>query len=179
MAQREFCGAKRLGGEGTCRNPPGYRTPHEGRGPCWQHFGCTPSVTTKYIVEEAMENCYAAGFSGNAIDIGPHDALLEEVRRTAGRVRYIENMLNFKDMEDVEQAAFEQQFTKERAHLVTVCGVAARAGVEERAVALAEAWGHELAAVMGRIFQEIGLTPEQREIAPAIVSRHLQMIEAG
>lgn len=173
------CGAKRTGSDETCGNPAGYRTAHPGRGPCARHFGCTPHIVSKYIIEEAMENATAAGFRGIEVEIGPHEALLEEVRRTAGKVRYLGDYLDFTELDKDTTIRIEREFRWERSHLVAVCGVAARAGVEERAVRIAEQWGAELATVMGRIFVELQLTEAQRAIAPAIVSKHLQLMESA
>lgn len=125
-----------------------------------------------------MENATAAGFRGLDVEIGPHEALLEEVRRTAGKVRYILDMLDFADLDESTTITYQREAKWERNHLVTVCSVAARAGVEERAVKIAEQWGNELATVMGRIFAELQLTETQRAIAPAIVARHLELMEA-
>lgn len=175
-----LCGAKRSGTTETCKNQAGYRTPHHGRGPCYKHFGCTPAIVAKYITEEAMENVVKAGYRGSEVEIGPHEALLEEVRRTAGKVRYLNDQLDFDTPPDEQTlVVYERDLKWERSHLVTVCGVAARAGVEERAINLAETWGQELAAILGRIFQELQLSAEQKAEAPAIVARHLKLLESG
>lgn len=53
------------------------------------------------------------------------------------------------------------------------------AGVEERRVRLAEQWGDELADVLRAVLGDLDLSPAQLERAPAVVERHLRLIEGG
>lgn len=53
------------------------------------------------------------------------------------------------------------------------------AGVEERRVRVAEALGGQLGDLIGAILGELQLTAKQRELAPAVVHRHLVALEGG
>ncbi len=108
-------------------------------------------------------------------DVAPSEALLEEVRWTAGHVEYLRMKVQdlgddelvwgtIKDVsgwndkgsksETVDAAAISiwyQLYLKEREHLVRVSEAAVRAGVEQRRVELAEQQGLLVATVLERI----------------------------
>lgn len=127
------------------------------------------------------QQAVARGFRGYPVDVGPHEALLEEVRRCAGKVRYLDSLLNYHsdEMKPVIEADLRRDLFKERQHLVACCGTAARAGVEERAIRLAEMWGQEIAQIFSLVFRDLRLSPEQLEQAPQIVERHLALLESS
>lgn len=125
------------------------------------------------------QRAVAAGFQGYPVNIGPHEALLEEVRRTAGKVRYIAAMLDFEELDKTQLHEMKRDLFRERTHLISACAVAARAGVEERAIRLAEMWGQEIALLFQAVFADLRLTPEQKEQAPEIVGRHLALMEGN
>src|SRR5512133_2133387 len=77
----------RIKGDGTqCKRVAGHGTNHKGRGPCSSHGGRAPNWDKHFereTVEERMRTY------GTPIDVEPHDALLQEVRRTAGHVAWL------------------------------------------------------------------------------------------
>lgn len=117
-------------------------------------------------------------------DVTPTDALLEEVRWTAGHVQWLRGKVaELEEREDesgdvehplvwgitkqktggedygtTEEAApsiWYVLYAKERAHLVAVCQAAIKAGVEERRVRLAEQQGDLVALAITRILDAL------------------------
>ena len=131
-------------------------------------------------------------------DISPTDALLEEVRYSAGHVAWLREKvreLEDKDLvwgmtEQAEKNATEftgtdttygakpnvwlELYYRERKHLVEVTKAAISAGIEERRVKLAEAQGQVVAEVFRRVFARMDLTAEQSARAPLVVSEELR-----
>lgn len=166
---------------------------------------------------------------GLAVDVSPTEALLEEVRWTAGHVQWLrarvqeleERALMSKpgdgeDPEDIgaldsrgtsphplvwgqteyssktggddwgtkttEKAApnvWYQLYATERKHLVDVCAVALRAGVEERRIQIAEQQGQLFANALRAILGDLRLTPAQQQLVSTVVPRHLRAIAGG
>ena len=112
---------------------------------------------------------------GLSRDVSPSEALLEEVRWTAGHVDWLRDRV--RDLEHDElvwgktkvkdgfgpmgpsaettegavSSVWYDLYERERKHLVAVCTAALRAGVEERRVALAESQGALVGQAFGRI----------------------------
>src|SRR5260221_8866784 len=69
----------------VCHNPAGWKTTHPGFGRCKFHGGSAPSgikAAERSMVAETL------GTYGGPIDIDPAQALLTQVRRTAGHVQW-------------------------------------------------------------------------------------------
>ncbi len=142
---------------------------------------------------------------GLPVDIDPAEALLEEVRWTAGHVRWLRSMvqslspdeLRWGKSEEVEKGSGEfpgtdttekaapnvwvQLYQAERRHLVDVCATAIKVGIEERRVRLAESQGALIAEVIRGMLDdpELGLTQPQKEVGRAVASRHLRVIASA
>lgn len=138
-------------------------------------------------------------------DISPSEALLEEVRWTAGHVDWLRDRVKELEREQLvwgktkektatggEDAGFDVEVTeasvpsvwyslyeKERAHLVAVCSAALRAGVEERRVRLAESQGEQVAAVIRAILDDLGLTVDQQRKVATVVPARLRLLAGG
>ena len=138
-------------------------------------------------------------------DIPPSEALLEEVRWTAGHVDWLRDRVKELEREQLvwgktkektaaggEDAGFDVEVTessvpsvwyslyeKERAHLVAVCTAALRAGVEERRVRLAEAQGAQVAEVIRAILDDLSLTLEQQQKVATVVPARLRLLAGG
>jgi hypothetical protein len=69
-------------------------------------------------------------------------------------------------------------YQEERRMLARVCKMALDAGVNERAVRVAEQQGELLAGVIKAILEDLELTKEQRQSAPGVVRRHLTALSA-
>lgn len=131
-------------------------------------------------------------------DISPTDALLEEVRYSAGHVAWLrEKVRELEDAdlvwgvtEEAHKTATEfsgvdttwaakpnvwlELYYRERKHLVEVTKAAISVGIEERRVRLAEAQGALVAEVFRRVFARLNLTAEQTARVPVVVSEELR-----
>lgn len=114
---------------------------------------------------------------GLSRDVSPSEALLEEVRWTAGHVDWLRDRVREVERDELVWGRTKEKFgsldpdgipaaevtesaapsvwyglyERERKHLVVVCTAALRAGVEERRVALAESQGAMVGQAFGRI----------------------------
>lgn len=140
---------------------------------------------------------------GLSRDVSPSEALLEEVRWTAGHVDWLRDRVReverdelvwgktkVKDgfgpmgpsaetTEGATPSVWYDLYEKERKHLVTVCTAALRAGVEERQVRLAEAQGAQVAEVIRAILDDLGLTLEQQQKVGTVVPARLRLLAGG
>lgn len=182
--KREKCGAKKKNGE-RCKHDAGYGTDHPGYGPCRYHLGNTEAVRAAShkarIVEEMRDN-----YGEDVAWMEPHEALLEEVRRTAGHVYWLRDKIREMDDSDLWQyskhdehgsryyatrSVWLELYQQERAHLVRVSKTAIDAGVAERAVRVAEKQAQLLASAISNILNDLGVSNDPR--APEIVRREL------
>lgn len=131
-------------------------------------------------------------------DISPTDALLEEVRYSAGHVAWLREKvaeLEAADLvwgvtEEVEKNASEfagtdttrsatvnvwlDLYFRERKHLLDLTKTAITVGIEERRVRLAEAQGALMNSVIRRILDRLALTDTQRGLLPVVVPEELR-----
>lgn len=186
----DACGAKKTTGEGVCKNPAGSGTAHLGIGNCKFHGGATPSQEKHYAKElarAAVDRSDRKGvlWYGNPDEKAePGEALLLEVRRTSGHVKWLEREIATKekpenpDIVDVSMLqGMRALYLEERQHLLKVCQVALNAGVEERRVRIAEKYGDTIATLLENILAELKLTKEQQKRAPEIVRAQLRLVE--
>lgn len=196
---KKYCGGNRRQGEGTCTRPAGWGTPHVGVGRCKLHGGSTPShvfAGQKEFARQAMETY------GVKVDTNPVDALLDEVKWTAGHVAFLREQVQKLEAEaltwgktsEVEKQATEfpgidttytaqanawlDLYHRERQHLINVCKAAISAGIEERRVRLAERQGEVIVDVIRAILDDLGLSPDQIAKASESVPRHLRAVAA-
>lgn len=165
---------------------------------CRMHLG---KKAKDVIAEEMAERAVAT--YGLPRDISPTDALLEEVRFTAGHVAWLRqrvselapDALTWGTREVVDKQATEftgtdttegaavnvwlELYYRERKHLVDVCKAAISVGIEERYVRLAEAQGAIVAEVIRRILSRLGLSDEQSALVPFVVPEELRRAAAG
>ena len=131
-------------------------------------------------------------------EVDPHDALLEEVHRTAGHVAWLGDIVSELDRgalvwgitEQVQKDATEfpgtdvkaqaapnvwlELYHRERQHLVKVAKAAIDAGIDERRVRLAEEQGRVIVDVLKATLADLGVdvTPE----VASTVGRHLRAV---
>lgn len=177
------------------------RWPSKGQLVCAFHGGNAPrakaAAQRRLADEKARE---ALETYGRPIDTTPTEALLEEVRWTAGHVQWLRDRVRELEQaavtwgmtEQVDKSAGEfpgtdttygaapnvwvDLYARERKHLVDVCKAAIGAGIEERRVRLAEQQGNLLATVIRRILGDLDLTTEQQALVPEVVPRHLRAV---
>ena len=194
------CGAERRHDQGPCGRAAGAGTDHKGYGRCSWHGGCAPSGVKAAQDEHARDLVQTYGLPR---DISPTDALLEEVRFTAGHVAWLRQRVSelapdaltwgtreivdkqateFTGTDTTEAAAVNvwlELYYRERKHLVDVCKAAISVGIEERYVRLAEAQGAVVAAVIRRILDRLSLSEAQSLLVPVVVPEELRRAAAG
>lgn len=163
--------------------------------------GRAPKAKAK-AVERVMEQRARREMEtyGLPLDVSPGDALLDEVRYTAGHVAWLREKvreLEDRDLvwgmtEQVDKRASEfagvdtteaakpnvwvELYMRERKHLVDVAKAAIAAGIEERKVRLAEQQGALVAAVIRGVLADLELTPGQKERVAEVVPRRLRAL---
>jgi hypothetical protein len=171
------CGAKTRSG-GKCKKQKGWGTDHLGSGRCKLHGGNTSSGQASAAKEAAV-------IMGIQLDVDPHDALLTCVRIAAGEVAYCSGEIAGLE-KATEKTMFGEQLSiwiqarqKAMLSLAKFSKMALDAGVAERQVQVAERYGEMLATLISGILGDLSLSKAQQKKAPAIVTRHLQALEAG
>ena len=187
----KICGARRTGksasGEGICCQAAGWGTDHPGYGHCRHHGGLTESQqrAVEYQRITDMMELYGA-----PIDIDPHEALLQEVHRSAGHVQWLGSFI--RELEDeskltqfteagIQPSVWIEMYHRERDRLVAASRQAIAAGVAERQTRIAEEQGRMFAMVISAIFRDerLHITNEQKVLMPVVVRDHLMALDAG
>lgn len=191
--QRWECSSQRKSGRGPCHGHHLVR----GTDKCRMHLGTRAADA---IAEDAARRAVVT--YGLPRDISPTDALLEEVRYTAGHVAWLRERVAELEQADLVWGMTEQAektatefsgvdttyaakpnvwlelYYRERKHLVDVTKAAIAAGIEERRVKLAEAQGSLLNGVIRRILDRLSLSPEQSALLPLVVPEELRRAAA-
>ena len=165
------------------------------------HGGLSPQVLARVQrVESEAKARQALETYGRPVDTDPIEALLDEVRWTAGHVAWLRTRVQeleerslvwgvsktedkrateFGGVDTTEQAVpnvWLVLYQQERKHLVDVCKTAIAAKIDERRVRLAEQQGEILIGVIQAILGDLNLTAEQQAKVPEIVPRHLRAV---
>jgi hypothetical protein len=202
------CNAKKRVGAPTsgdrCRAKAGWRTTHEGLGPCCFHGGATPQAARKYEKIAAGTLLHGYGLIREGV-CDPRDLLMEELARTAGAIDYLTLCLadltedellgkvplpteletgkdkdgeHWKLREAVGVPVMLDLYRWERAHLAKLSTDAVKLGLLERAVRVEEAQAALMATAMQRALQEVGLDADQLAEVGAILRTKLLELEA-
>lgn len=193
------CGADRRHDQGPCKRGAGAGTDHPGVGRCSWHGGCSPTgraAAAEAVARKAVETY------GLPRDISPTDALLEEVRYSAGHVAWLrakvaeleaadlvwgvteqteKNASEFTGTDTIRAAAVNmwlELYFRERKHLLDLTKTAISVGIEERRVRLAEAQGSLMNDVIRRILARLSLTADQSALLPVVVPEELRRAAA-
>lgn len=176
------------------------RDPAIGLDKCAIHCGLSKAerdeIAARFLASQQARK--AVETYGLPLDVSPVEALLDEVRYTAGHVAWLRGKVRELEADDLvwgkteeaEKGATEfpgtdityaakanvwlELYYRERKHLVDVTKAAISAGIEERRVQLAEAQGQLVAEIFRRVFARLDLTPEQSARVPAVVSEELR-----
>lgn len=189
------CGANKTDGSGPCQQPAGWGTDHNGTGPCKKHGGNT-ATHRKAGQQAAAERAVAT--LGLPVEVNPHEALLEEVHRTAGHVRWLAEVVADTEKADLvwglesethkgatefpgtdttraaKPSVWLELYHRERAHLVRVAKAAIDAGIDERRVQLAEQQGELVVQVIRATLNDLGV--DVTEEVASTVGRHLRAV---
>lgn len=180
------------------------RDPAIGLDKCATHCGLSKAerqeVAARFVAEQQARK--AVETYGLPRDISPTDALLEEVRYTAGHVAWLREKVREIEAADLVWGVTEETdhrasefpgtdttraakpnvwlelYYRERKHLVDVTKAAISAGIEERRVKLAEAQGALLNGVIRRILARLSLSDEQSALLPVVVPEELRRAAA-
>lgn len=171
----KLCGANLTTGPGTCGHSAGWGTEHNGRGRCTFHGGSTPSHVIAAQREELAEAVVTFGLP---VDIDAADALIDEVKRTAGIVHCLDLIIRGKTAEQLlKEPNLVLWHRQERRHGLMVSRVAIAAGIAERQVRVAEQHASIFAAALRGMFEDLGVADHPK--LGKIVRRHLTLIQEG
>lgn len=173
------CGARTRAG-GICRMAKGHGTDHPGIGKCKYHGGGLPSHRAHAAKQSAV-------LMGAPKDINPIDALMWCIRLTAGEVEFCTEQMELLEKDQwIEHTIIGKQlhmWAKERQNAVDRLAKfskdAISLGIAERAVRVAEMYGHSIAKLVRGILNDLELTPDQQARAPHIVRKHLILLEGS
>lgn len=179
-------GKKRKEGQ-LCTQPAGFGTEHPGFGKCRYHGGNTKQNIVHAAREQVKDRIQTYG---GPVNIGPHEALIFEVQRTAGHVQWLGEQIAAKETSELVQmtlkdgmdiSAWIKMYQEERKMLVQVCRVAIGAGVAERKVRIAEEQGKQLATAMLSFINHpaLNLTPQQQLDARPIIGDILRSMSSA
>lgn len=171
-----ICGAKKANG-GECRMSAGHGTSHPGSGRCKWHFGNTANGKRAAAKEAGLRLLKYT----DPVEIDPTTALLQELYRTAGHVRYLDQQIGEWDLDTDKEIPDKQRqwmsvHMAERKHMSQVAKLALDAGVAEREIRLAEQQGMVLASAIERILDSLELTPAQTAMIPTVVPSVLRAL---
>lgn len=198
-ASSKYCNAHTKRGS-NCKRPAGWGTDHVGEGQCKLHGGSTPSAILAAAKAQAI-------VMGVAVDVEPHEALLQCIRITAGEVMYCNEQIALLRPDEAighpteiikrtgttgEDGDVDVEETREKVPMMNIwiraravsidrlakySKMALDAGVNERRVQVAEGMAGALAPILRDIFTDLKLTPAQQKKAPEILRRHLLALE--
>jgi hypothetical protein len=132
----------------------------------------------------AAARAEAASEAVNGIPVDPATALLRCVQLAAGQVSYASKqvMLSIDPTSDSPEETSNSPWGRVQAEamdrLARYSKMALDAGASEKQIAFAEKYGRELAEVIRNVFRELDLTPEQKQLAPAVIQKHLSPLES-
>jgi len=174
----DYCGGKKRQGEGTCRKPAGWGTPHPGIGRCKLHGGSTPNHRTAATEERARRELAR-------LNLPPVEDPLTELARVAaevvawkdaigGKVNELTS-LRYEAGEGGEQlrsevALWERALDRCERFLTAM----ARLNIDERLARISEAQAAAVIAAIAVACDVLRVTPEQRRMAIEAVREHFR-----
>jgi hypothetical protein len=181
-----------------CRRKPGYGTNHPGEGHCVDHDGTRRGIQAQpYSLGEPQaagrQFLERASFYGQPLDISPTEALLGEVRRSAGIVQWLGEKLGM--LEDrlpqmsqvhefekggtvyaTDEAEWLRLYLAERQHLARVAKLAIDAGVAQEQVRLARTQASLVVMAIRTVLERLGLDESQQGLVPQVVPQVLRQL---
>lgn len=160
-----------------CDNVAGYKTTHHGVGRCAYHGGTS-----------TFETVIAAIMSGHGLarelDIAPWEALLGEVRRSAGTVAWLDLKVgSATDDDDLvgggSLAPWVAMWQDERRNLTRVSKLAMDASIDQHMVAQMQTEAKIIANVLIATLTRLGLNDDQMDMARSILRSELMALDTG
>lgn len=169
--------------QAPCEHPAGMGTAHLGAGRCVVHGGNSKRENARgaWVMAHAM---------ARALNVSPWEALLGEVRRTAGSVAFLdqkiaeapddESLIRLGEDEagNPGYARWVKLRMEERQHLARVSKMAIDAGVAQELVAQFTLHGQQLGGIVMGIIGRLGLSAEKEAEAHELITRELLQVEA-
>lgn len=185
------CGARKRNGE-RCTRPCGYGTDHKGFGQCKYHGGATVVGDRIAAKEELVRVNTQLRLSGLK-RMAPADALMEELSRAAGAVAYFDAEVARIRLSDqvVDAEAGDYQilspiaiglidlWNEQRRMYVQTAALAARAGIEERAIRIQEETAQVLVQALMAVLNGLELSPEQIAQGKVLMAAQLRALPAA
>lgn len=202
-----LCGANKRSG-GVCSNYLGYGTSHPGIGRCKFHGGSTPNhiisaqrqmieaamVTYGIEIETTAEDALTREINRTAGHVAWLQAKVNELsdRELIWGIAESKQLMrtDYLDDADSDGPMYEavmragghvwlKLYQQERDHLVKVCAIAIKSGLDERKVRLAERQGMQMSYVIREFAIEMGIPPERMPDVPDALRRALERIMGG
>ncbi|MFG2544360.1 hypothetical protein ACGFOM_18155 [Streptomyces sp. NPDC048594] len=189
---------------GPCKNPP-----IKGGTVCKFHGGSAPQVqaAARERLADADRRTAMERWGKQFGELAPHAdpavVMAELIREARGNVRFLLERVNETEAgalvyglsSEVQRDGGEfpgvdttyaaevngwvRLYSEERDRLVRMIAVAAKMGIDERLVTLAEVQTKMMFAALNRAFDALGLTPEQRARVPQIMPGILRSLSPG
>lgn len=166
-----------------CGNRAGKGTDHVGTGLCKNHGGRSPGGRKQAQNLEAVKAVQEFGLPR---EVEPHQALIEELHRTAGWVAWLGEkvhaegedrltMIEFGGSDDAPQpfqlnSPYYDLLTEERKQLAKVAQACISAGVEERRVRVIEQGAAFAAQAIRSVLASLGHNLDAPEVRQAVTS---------
>lgn len=107
----------------------------------------------------------------------PGELVVREIAHAAGHVQFLRAVVQGMDAGELERdEVWRSMYDAERERLVKWCDTAARMGVEQRRVALAEQLGGVMAATLRALLDQLDLTPAQWRLAEVAIPAQLRQL---
>lgn len=182
------CGAKKRNGE-RCTRPCGWGTDHPGFGQCKFHGGANV-VGDRIAAREELERVNTVLRLSGLKRMAPADALMEELSRAAGAVAYFDaEVAKIRLVDEIVEDGEERLLSpvalglidlwnEQRRMFVQTAALAARAGIEERAIRLQEEQAQAVVAALMAVLNTLDLTPDQISRAKVEMAAQLRALPA-
>lgn len=178
------CGARKRQGEGTCTQPAGWGTDHQGVGHCKLHGGSTPAQTTQANRRRAENEARALLAE---LHVAPVEDPLQALLKIAGQVlawqEATASLVN--ELEEVryEGATGAEQLRAEVAlyeramdRAVAVLAAIARLNIEERLARVTERQADAVIDAIDAALAAVGVTGQDAAKAKQAAARHLRSV---
>lgn len=173
-----MCGAEKSKG-GICELAAGYGTDHPGQGRCKHHGGLAPSHTNAVAPLRRQVATLA-----EPIVVTPAQGLAGALHLAAGNLEFVsQKVAALPEDELMKETVFGTQpnaWIRLQHELMDrvakYAKMGADVGLAERAQDLQEAQTRLVADLMEKVFNEVGLTAEQRRAAGPAIRRHLVLV---
>ncbi len=137
-----------------------------GGGVCVMHGGAAPQVKAARLQRVAIAQ--AARFHGPVAVTGGQ-ALLEELARTNGQVRALEDTLGLEEHLPSQEHALVQRFMAERGHLRQVAESVVRLDIDAKLLTAEQLQGDQIVMLLREVVIGLGFNPADEDVRLTII----------